>query len=156
MDRRWGTKSQQVYSELHPVLQYYLDKALQEVADISLVCGHRGQKEQNEAFDNGTSKVRWPDGKHNKIPSVAVDLQPYPMPTTEFKVAMGLGYIAGRIIQMAAEDGITIRWGGDWDKDGDVTDQNFDDLFHLELVELPSAEEMFNRIGVDIGTGVRS
>lgn len=31
--------------------------------------------------------------------------------------------------------GIDIRWGGNWDMDGEpVTDQNFQDLVHFELV----------------------
>ena len=132
--RKWGARSLAGYETLHPILQHYLDRALQEVADISIICGHRRQKEQNEAFDSGNSKLRWPEGKHNKLPSIAVDIQPYPMPKNSLKVHAGLGYIAGRIIQMAAEDGIAIRWGGDWDRDGDVTDQSFDDLVHYELV----------------------
>jgi len=139
-DRKWGEQSLAVYETLDSRLQHYLDRALREVADISLVSGHRGQKEQNEAFDSGHSKVRWPDGNHNKLPSLAVDLQPYPYPRSTLKLHAALGYIAGRIIQRAAEDGITIRWGGDWDKDGDTTDQKFDDLFHLEIVELPNAK----------------
>ena len=137
------------------MLRYYLDRALEEVADISLTTGHRGAKEQNEAFDSGNSKLRWPDGKHNQIPSIAVDLQPYPYPTNPLKLHAALGYIAGRIIQMAEQDGITIRWGGDWDLDGDVTDQNFDDLFHLELKELPHAEKIFARFDIT-GRSVRS
>jgi hypothetical protein len=133
--RVWGERSLAVYATLDPRLQKYCDKALQEVADISLTCGHRGQREQNEKFYSNNSKVQWPNSKHNSLPSLAVDLQPYPYPRNDLKLHAALGYIAGRIIQMAAEDGVTIRWGGDWDKDGDVTDQSFDDLFHLEIIE---------------------
>lgn len=154
MTRRWGEGSQKVYDELHPILQHYMARALHEVADISLTCGHRGQREQNIAFEEGNSKVRWPDGKHNQLPSIAVDLQPYPYPHQNTKLCAGLGYIAGRIIQMAAKDGITIRWGGDWDRDGDLTDQNFDDYFHLEIRDLPSAEKAFARFDIS-GGGVR-
>ena len=136
----------QVLSELHPILQYYCNRVLDEVADISLTCGHRGQKEQNEAFERNNSKVRWPHGKHNRFPSIAVDLQPYPYPESTFKLAQGLGYIMGRMVQMAAADGITLRWGGDWDLDGDVLDQNFDDLFHIELVDVNDAEAIFEKL----------
>lgn len=151
--RKWGTKSKKVYGELHPILQHYLDRVLHEVADISLICGHRTQKEQNEAFDNNFSKLRWPHGKHNRLPSIAVDLQPYPMPENNFKLAQGLGYIVGRMIQMAAEDRIELRWGGDWDKDGDVTDQNFDDLFHVEIIGLRHAEKTFASFNTSSGGG---
>lgn len=135
--RKWGTRSKEVYDELDPRLQHYLDRVLVEVADISLTCGHRPQAEQNEAYYSKPqrSKLRWPDGKHNKLPSTAVDFRPYPSPDRPEKLWASLAYVAGRIIQMAAEDGVVIRWGGDWDRDGDLTDQDFDDLFHLELVE---------------------
>jgi hypothetical protein len=36
---------------------------------------------------------------------------------------------------IAQEEGFHIRWGGDWDGDGDLTDQQFDDLFHIEVKE---------------------
>lgn len=135
--RKWGDRSAKVYSEVHPTLQHYLDRALQEVADISLVCGHRGQVEQNEAYYAvpQRSKLQWPNGKHNSYPSTAVDFQPYPMPDSEPKLWASLAYVAGRVIEMARQDGVTIRWGGDWNSNGDLTDQTFDDLFHLELVE---------------------
>ena len=137
MRRHWGRKSTKVYDTLDPRLQHYLDRALQEVADISLVTGHRNQHDQNEAYYDmpQRSKLMWPDGKHNKLPSLAVDFQPYPYPDREEKLWASLAYIAGRIIQMAAQDGITIRWGGDWDSDGNLAGQAFDDLFHLEIVD---------------------
>jgi peptidoglycan L-alanyl-D-glutamate endopeptidase CwlK len=139
--REWGDRSKRVITEIDPRWHRVLDRVLQEVADISLLCGHRGQKEQNEAFENGFSKVRWPDGKHNKWPSLAVDLQPYPMPELEIKQVMALAYIAGRIIQIGLEEGLIIRWGGDWDRDGDLLDQNFDDLFHFEIVGELNSED---------------
>jgi peptidoglycan L-alanyl-D-glutamate endopeptidase CwlK len=135
--RVWGKRSQAAYDTLDPRMQHYCDRALQEVADISLLKGHRGQEEQDAAY-YGTpqrSKLPWPKGNHNTLPSLAVDFQPYPKPENELKLWASLAYVAGRIIQMAAEDGVTIRWGGDWDQDGDLTDQNFNDLFHLELRE---------------------
>jgi peptidoglycan L-alanyl-D-glutamate endopeptidase CwlK len=105
-----------------------------EVADISLICGHRGEAEQNEHFANGTSKLQWPDGNHNQYPSKAVDFQPYPLPRTKKKLWAALAYCAGRAIEIGKRHGLTIRWGGDWDRDGDLTDQNFDDLYHLEEI----------------------
>jgi peptidoglycan L-alanyl-D-glutamate endopeptidase CwlK len=139
--RKWGEKSKAAYDTLDPRLQHYLDRVLQEVADISLVCGHRGQVEQNEAFYAmpQRSKLQWPDGNHNEYPSKAVDFQPYPMPDSEHKLWASLAYVAGRMIEMARQDGIVLRWGGDWNSNGDLTDQNFDDLFHIEIVESTDA-----------------
>jgi hypothetical protein len=129
----WGKKSSEVRSTLHPTLIHYLDRALIEVADISLTCGHRNQEDQMKAYFSGNSTLMWPQGKHNQLPSLAVDFRPYPMPKGKAKQWAALAYIAGRVIQMAAQDGVVIRWGGDWDADGDLTNQKFDDLFHLEL-----------------------
>ena len=135
--RNWGEKSKAAYDTLHPTLQHYLDRVLHEVADISLICGHRDAIEQNKAYYGKPqrSKLPWPKGKHNSFPSIAIDFQPYPYPDSEPKLWASLAYVAGRMIEMAKMEGVTLRWGGDWDSDGDLTDQNFDDLFHIELVE---------------------
>lgn len=135
MKRMWSKKSQRVYDQLHPDLQYLVTVIRDEVCDISLLSGHRDFMEQNALFEAGASKLRWPDSKHNKLPSLAVDLQPYPRPVPEEKLWGALGYIAGSAIQIAQAEGIEIRWGGDWDGDGSMTDQNFDDLFHIELLD---------------------
>jgi hypothetical protein len=135
MRRKWGPKSLAVRETLDPRLQRWVDRVLQEVCDISLLYGYRGEAEQNELFDNNLSKLRFPDSKHNRQPSQAVDLQPYPRPLHDSKLWGALGYIAGRGEAIAEDMGITLRWGGDWDRDGDLTDQNFDDLFHWEIVE---------------------
>jgi hypothetical protein len=130
--RTWSPKSQKVYDTLDPRLQKLVTRIRDEVCDITLVTGHRTKEEQNALYPRYT-KLKWPDGKHNKLPSVAVDLQPYPYPDYEPKLWGALGYIAGHAFRIAQEEGFSIRWGGDWDRDGDLTDQNFDDLFHLEV-----------------------
>ena len=35
--------------------------------DCSCIEGWRNEEEQNKYFDEGLSKVRWPDGKHNNV-----------------------------------------------------------------------------------------
>ena len=134
--REWGRKSRAVRSTLDPRLQQVTDYVLHNVADVSLLAGHRGRTEQNYYFSIGRSKVRWPFGKHNKVPSLAVDYQPYPLPQDRIKRWAALAYIAGRAIEYAKQElDLTLRWGGDWNQNGDLTDQNFDDLFHLEIQE---------------------
>lgn len=131
--RIWGPRSKRVYDTLDPLLQLLVTRLRDEVCDISLVSGHRDREEQNTAFENGASELRWPDSKHNRKPSIAVDIQPYPYPQEEPRLWGALGYIAGRAHEIAQQEGLRIRWGGDWDMDGDLTDQKFDDLFHLEI-----------------------
>jgi hypothetical protein len=100
--------------------------------DCSILKGHRGEAAQNKAYDEGNSQLRWPDGKHNAYPSNALDAAPYPYDDTD-RERMTL--FAGVVIGYARAKGITLRWGGDWDRDTEVSDNNFDDLFHFEIVE---------------------
>lgn len=131
--RTWGPKSARIITELDPRLQILVTRIRDEVADISLVYGYRGPDEQNEMYARGSSTKKWPDSLHNKRPALAVDLQPHPYPKSECKLWGALGYIAGRAHDIATQEGFTIRWGGDWNGNGDLTDQNFDDLFHIEV-----------------------
>ena len=44
--------------------------------------------------------------------------------------------LAGFILCIAAQKGIKLRWGGDWDNDFDTRDEGrFRDLPHFELLE---------------------
>jgi peptidoglycan L-alanyl-D-glutamate endopeptidase CwlK len=106
--------------------------------DCSILEGHRGQINQDQYFKDGVSKVKWPDGKHNKRPSEAVDAAPYPIPKNwgadHWKDMVKFYEFAAIVRYEAKRLGIKIRWGGDWDSDGDYRDQTFDDLVHFELV----------------------
>lgn len=100
--------------------------------DISIVCGHRNAKDQNAAYAANNSQVKWPNSNHNDYPSNAVDIIPYPAgwaSTRQFY------FMSGYVQRVADELGINIRWGGDWDGDGDLDDNGFMDLAHFELVE---------------------
>lgn len=134
MPRFWGPRSKAVYDTLDPRLQSICNQILQEYADISLICGHRNQVDQDKAFADGKSQKKWPDGNHNKSPSLAVDLQPHPVPEQETKLRVALGYIAGVAIVLAKNQHVKLRWGGDWNMNGSVTDNSFDDLYHLEII----------------------
>ena len=132
MKRSWSNRSKAQYDTLHPDLQWILDTILEEVADISIIEGYRNEERQNSLYPDFT-QLKYPNGKHNKYPSIAVDIQPYPVPERREKLWAALAYIAASAIQIGKRRGIVVRWGGDWDSDGDLTDQNFDDLYHLEL-----------------------
>ena len=133
--RRWSTTSRRRLDQCDVRLQDVMDYVLHNVADVSIITGFRNETEQTEMLESGRSTVAWPHSKHNRRPSLAVDFQPYPLPEREEKQWAALAYIAGRAIEYAAARGITLRWGGDWNQNGDLTDQNFDDLYHLEIEE---------------------
>ena len=99
--------------------------------DCTILSGHRGRREQEQAFAAGNSKLRWPDSKHNSVPSMAVDAAPYPIDWDDRERAT---LFAGYVLGVAAARGIRLRWGGDWDRDTEVRDTEFDDLWHFELI----------------------
>ncbi len=47
--------------------------------DCKILEGYRNEKDQETAFAAGNTQLHWPDGKHNKQPSFAVDVSPYPV-----------------------------------------------------------------------------
>jgi peptidoglycan L-alanyl-D-glutamate endopeptidase CwlK len=98
--------------------------------DCTVLEGHRGKRLQNKYFKEGKSKLKFPDGNHNKKPSTAIDVVPYPI---DWKDRERMTYFAGYVKGIAMMLGIPIRWGGDWNGNNDLKDNNFDDLPHFEL-----------------------
>lgn len=116
--------------------------------DVTILCGIRPDEEQFKAFSEGRSKL---DGvkdrskhqaDHTKLSS-AVDVGPYPVDWNVSKrsVLKRWYYLGGFAMGVAFVLGIKLRWGGDWDRDADFDDQNFNDLPHFELEEEVVEEE---------------
>ncbi len=99
--------------------------------DCTIITGHRDADTQAEMFRLGRSKVRYPNSKHNLSPSLAVDAAPYPI---DWKDRERFTYFAGFVWGIATSMGVPLRWGGDWDRDTQLNDNNFDDLLHFEVV----------------------
>ncbi|CAM0018003.1 hypothetical protein VPHD239_0128 [Vibrio phage D239] len=132
MANKYGKTSQRRFDELEDDLQRLLLAVLPHW-DHSVLCGHRSEQEQNDFYRKGTSKVQYPNSKHNSYPSRAVDIQPYPWKEDAQglkELYMFIGFVRGVANQM----GINIRCGADWDGDGSIKDQNFHDVFHIELL----------------------
>ena len=100
--------------------------------DCTILEGHRDRERQNRMVDEGKSRVRWPDGKHNTVPSRAVDVAAYPNVWDDRERQT---LFAGFVLATAKAMGIELRWGGDWSMDFEVKDNRFDDLVHFEIVE---------------------
>jgi peptidoglycan L-alanyl-D-glutamate endopeptidase CwlK len=107
--------------------------------DNTILTGHRGQEEQTAHYEANRSKVQWPNSKHNKFPSLAVDAAPYPIPDNwgadHWKDMVHFYMFGAIVLYEAKKAGVTIRWGADWDRDGDFKDNRFNDLVHFEIVE---------------------
>jgi peptidoglycan L-alanyl-D-glutamate endopeptidase CwlK len=79
-DYKWGSRSFKRLETCHHLLQELMDRSIAKTSvDITILCGHRDEVEQNEAYRKGYSKLKYPRSKHNKIPSMAVDVVPYPV-----------------------------------------------------------------------------
>lgn len=127
----YGEESERNLAQVHPDLQRVFREVI-KLMDVSIVTGYRGREEQNAKYEQGKSEVRYPDSMHNKEPSLAVDAAPYPYdPDNRERFT----YMAGLVLGIAHTLGVSLRWGGDWDQDGEVKDNDFDDLFHFELVD---------------------
>ena len=100
--------------------------------DCSVIEGHRGEERQNKAHAEGKSKLKYPNGKHNQTPSIAVDVAPYPI---DWSDRDRFHYFSGFVLGIAKQMGMNIRWGGDWNQDTKTKDNKFDDLVHFEIKE---------------------
>ena len=136
MEFNFGKTSTANLQTVHPDLEIIVEDALDTgIMDFSIIEGHRPKGQQNRYYILGKSKVKWPDGKHNKKPSEAVDAAPY----IKGKVSWNKSHccvLAGIILACAAKRGTKLRWGGNWDMDSEpITDQDFQDLAHYERVK---------------------
>ena len=128
---KFGKTSQARLATCHPDLQLLM-KALIKHVDVSILCGHRTEAEQNKAYREGASTKKFPKSKHNQLPSLAVDIAPWPI---DWKDRGRFYMVVGYVRRLADELGIKIRCGGDWDGDLNTDDQRLHDLPHIELVE---------------------
>lgn len=111
-------------------LQEICAEAIKEY-DFIVLCGHRNKADQDEAYQKGNSKLKWPKSKHNANPSRAMDLSPYPL---DWKNLQRFKDLSKVILRIAGEKNIKIRWGGDFNMDGNQTTNDAWDLPHYELV----------------------
>jgi len=103
--------------------------------DFTVLEGYRSRDRQDELYAQGKSKLKGGQSKHNAYPSLAVDLAPYPIDwddTRRFYI------LAGMMFQSAHAHGVTIRWGGDWNRNWNLDDQKFFDLPHFEVLNEPA------------------
>ena len=105
----------------HEDLQKLFNEVIKDV-DCVIVCGFRNQEDQDKAFADGFSKLKWPHGKHNREPSHAVDVCPFPI---EWDNVQRFEAFAEVVKCKAEELKINVTWGGSW--------KDFPDRPHWEL-----------------------
>jgi peptidoglycan L-alanyl-D-glutamate endopeptidase CwlK len=97
-------------SECAEPLQLIAQELIKEM-DVTVLCGHRSKEEQDRCFKLGTSKLQWPRSKHNKTPSQAIDIVPFPI---QWKDLGPYREMRERIAKIAKRLGVKIRII-DWD-----------------------------------------
>ena len=125
----FSERSKDRLSTCEPKLQELFNAVVGQF-DCTILEGHRGQERQDRLYDERRSQLRYPNGRHNKLPSQAVDVAPYPV---DWQNTRRFYLFAGYVLGIAEGMGISIRWGGDWDMDTEITDQTFNDLAHFEV-----------------------
>ncbi len=131
---KWSDKSKAERASSDERLNEIGDVVLQ-IKDHSVLKGHRDQEEQHAAFtaDPQRSKLDWPDGNHNALPSKAQDVRTYPWPEKASDQREEQLYLLGLYRGVGHMLGHKIRTGADWDRDGEIADNGFDDFFHVEV-----------------------
>lgn len=117
----------------HPALLEFINAFQRRLAQLKVPmfahCVWRTHSDQNQLYIEGRSNARGGESLHNI--GCAVDLihstRGWELSDDAWKT---LGYIGQ---ELALQRGIGIRWGGDWDGDGDFTDQRLYDPAHWEL-----------------------
>lgn len=97
-----------------------------KIMDVTIIEGLRSKERQEQLLAQGKTKTKY--SKH--IEGKAVDLAPYPIDWEDREM---FHYMGGMLRGLGKAMGVNIRWGGDWDSDGDINDNKFDDLVHVEI-----------------------
>ena len=133
---RFSQRSLSNLASCHIDLQILFNEVIKHF-DCIVTEGYRNQVDQEKAFNSGASKLHYPHGKHNQIPSYAVDVYPYPILFHDEKLALWFGgYVLGIAEILRSEERITheIRWGGAWNGLGKLNNGNMlSDMGHFEL-----------------------
>lgn len=114
-------------SNCEEVLQKLAHKALENSPkDFTIICGYRNKKDQDAAFARGDSKLKFPNSKHNMLPSQAFDFVPYPLDWHDIDSFKKIGHhILDTWDDMEESKDWDIEWGGEWRK--------FKDYPHIQI-----------------------
>lgn len=126
---KFSTRSKAALKNAHPLLQKLFNEVIKEF-DCVILESRRNKADQTKAHKNGFSNAKFGESAHNYTPAIALDVCPYPIDWSNSKAFIDLSRV---VLKKAKELNIKIRWGGDWNGDGDMTDQKLMDLPHYEL-----------------------
>jgi peptidoglycan L-alanyl-D-glutamate endopeptidase CwlK len=138
---QFTTSDLEKLSSIDPELVSILHQGIR-IVPFMVIEGFRGRVAQEKAFVEGKTKLHWPEGKHNQMPSVAVDIGPVYFEANKRAIDwsdyIAFGRIMGIIQAIAFDRGTKLRFGLDWDGDfrsaGRDPGETFLDAPHVEIV----------------------
>lgn len=123
-----GKTSRDKLASVNPILQEVIHEAFKTMPfDITVLEGIRTLERQKVLVAQGASKTM--NSKH--LTGNAVDLAPYPV---DWKDKARFNTMADHVLAAATKLKVHIRWGGDWNMNGDWKDEKFYDGPHFELI----------------------
>ena len=150
----YSKQSLAILEQADPRLQRVFFTAADYV-DTTILEAYRSPEKQNLLLAQGRTTLGGGHSKHNVMPSLAIDACPYyrgfgrlvasqaqiediaeatkiTRHEATVRVMQQFGEWAGRILQVADELSIPLRWGGRWSHRL-AWETKFHDLFHFEL-----------------------
>lgn len=125
---KFGKRSLDNLRGVHPDLVKVANRALElSPIDFTITEGLRTVARQKELVAKGLSKTM--NSRH--ITGHAVDFVPLPVDWDKVEPFIT---VANCFLQAGKELGVALRWGGDWNMNGDWKDEKFRDLPHVELL----------------------
>lgn len=115
---KFSLRSKERLATCHADIQTVLNHLI-EYIDFSIICGHRGKKDQDKAYEEGKSKLKYPKSAHNSLPSNAVDIVPYPLDWNDigaFKRLNGAFTVVAEALYKGGYIKSKFVWGGSWKK----------------------------------------
>lgn len=155
MGYQLGLRSQKNLEGVHTDLVAVVERAIDiTTQDFMVIEGVRSKARQRELYGQGRTpselmavgidqnlaqptkpKVTWTLNSNHFAHADgfgrAVDLVPYPV---DWSSSAKFDAIAKAMFSAAAQLGISIRWGADWDRDGKPRERGETDSPHFELV----------------------
>jgi peptidoglycan L-alanyl-D-glutamate endopeptidase CwlK len=147
----FGNESRIKLSTAHPDLQKLFER-VNEWCQCTIFTGSRSKAEQEDFF-YGTNKTginpdkkklsKTLDSKHliqSDGFSHAIDAGPDPVEWESANYKLDCIYFAGLVMYIAqemynkGEIAHKIRYGGDWNKNGIISDESFQDIDHFEII----------------------
>lgn len=135
-----GKRSLRRLEGVHSALVRVVKRAITNTSvDFTVLEGVRSLARQRELFDAGASKIM--NSRHVPVPEIgggnglghAVDLGAYVGGRVRWDWPLYYK-IYDAMWAAAKTENVAIRWGGDWDRDGEFQDERWRDGPHFELL----------------------